>query len=270
MPTWIRDRKKAKCLWEMNLDAGTGGATRTDEVFSGYHSQVRMLIISHRANLRGPEPAFENSLARTRECIGRGWSVETDIRRAPNGRFYISHDPAEWSPANDAVPFCAAWRDAPGPIALNIKEVGDEEALIGFLREQQILDRVFLFDMELLEARPGDTARRFRALDPSVLLGARVSDRQEPLSRALSIEVASVIWVDEFDALWATAADVRTLKNAGKRVYGVAPDLHRKPLDVMRRRWEDFITWGVDGICTDDAEGLEQRLIHGTNTERAA
>jgi hypothetical protein len=136
-------------------------------------------------------------------------------------------------------------------VALNIKELGYEAALITYLREQQVLSQMFLFDMELLEPEPGAAAALLRACDSEVRLAARVSDRREPLERALGIECASVIWLDEFDRQWATARDVRRLRNQGRTIYAVSPDLHGYPLDLARRRWEDFIAWGVHGICTD-------------------
>jgi len=231
-----------------------------------------MLIIAHRANVSGPEPARENSLERTAECIARGWSVETDIRRAPDGRFYVSHDAAPWSAENNAVAFSALWRRSRALVALNIKELGDEVALIDFLREQRLLQHVFLFDMELLESTPGITASRFRALDDHVVLGARVSDRNEPIDRALGIACADIVWLDEFDHLWATAADVRAIQLAGRAVFGVSPELHGATPDVMRARWFDFIEWGVDGICTDAPEELAVLLdqVRGERTGRAA
>lgn len=216
-----------------------------------------MHIIAHRANVDGPDHFQENSLRRTRFCIDRGWSVETDIRRDEVGRFYVSHDPAPWSPDNAAEAFCAEWRRSPIPVALNIKELGYEDALIDFFRAQDVLSHVFLFDMELLEKQPGYTARHFRDLDTHVALGARVSDRQEPITRALTIECAKVIWLDEFDTHWATTSDVQALQNAGRIVYAVSPELHGRSKMHMRERWEQLISWGVNGFCTDFPMELE-------------
>ncbi len=220
----------------------------------------RLLVIAHRANLNGAEPQFENTLERTRECIARGWSVETDIRRDAAGRFYVSHDRAEWSDANDAAAFCALWRHARIPIALNVKELAYEAELIAFLRAQDVLSHVFLFDMELLESTAGETARRFRSLDANVRLGARVSDRNEPIAQALAIHCTEIVWLDEFDSAWAVASDVRLLHAHGRLVYAVSPELHGASSSVMRRRWTQLIAWGVDGICTDAPTQLNRVL----------
>ena len=154
-------------------------------------------------------------------------------------------------------------------IALNIKELGDEAALIAFLESQGVIAQTFLFDMELIEPRAGETARRFRDLHPAVSLAARVSDRGESIARALDIDVASVIWLDEFDGLWCTESDVRALKDAGRTVYAVSPELHGAPPAVTRERWADFINWGVDGICTDYPLALD-RMMKSLEREVAA
>lgn len=110
---------------------------------------------------------------------------------------------------------------------------------------------VFVFDMELLEAEPGTTAAKFRSLDDGLKIAARVSDRGESVERALGISAAEIIWLDEFESLWASEAVVSSLKDKGKQVFAVSPELHGFPLHLVRKRWLDFRNWGVDGICTD-------------------
>jgi len=168
------------------------------------------------------------------------------------------------------VDFCALFRAYPAAtIALNVKELVCEETLIAFLDAQGVLAQTFLFDMELIEPRAGEMARRFHDLHPAVRLAARVSDRGEPLERALGIDVASTIWLDEFDGPWCTERDVRTLKDAGRTVYAVSPDLHGGSFGHTRARWFDFIRWGVDGICTDYPAALD-RYAKAIEREAAA
>jgi len=200
--------------------------------------------------------------------LEHGWGVEIDIRRAANGSFYVSHDPAEPDEANDAEFFCGVIRQYPGiPVALNVKELGYEAELTEFLIEQRVIQQIFLFDMELLEQRPGQSAWLFRQLDPRIRLAARVSDRNESIERALSIKVADTIWVDEFDHLWVSEADIHLLKYAGKTVYAISPEIHGFSLDEMRQRWLEFHEWGVDGICTDYALRLAQLVACGFRKE---
>lgn len=220
-----------------------------------------MLIIAHRGNPSGPQPLEENTEGALVQSLARGWAVETDIRRGKDGRFYISHDAAEVTERNEARAYASSWRRFPtATIALNVKECGQEADLIHFLSQEDVLKQIFLFDMELVEDVPGRMAKIFRRVSPSVRLAARVSDRNEPLDRALAIREAEVIWLDEFDRPWTRSEDVRRLKDAGKLVCAVSPDLHGFSLDVSRRRWEDFLVWGVDGICTDYPIVLEKVL----------
>lgn len=219
------------------------------------------VILAHRGNTDGPSPADENRLPTIRRALARGWGLELDIRRAGDGRFYISHDPL---PAADDMPaeaVCRELRRHPqAVVALNLKALGDEAALVAFLDAQQVVDQVCVFDMELLESIPGTTARAFHALDARLAVAARVSDRSEPVSRALGIAVARIIWLDEFDSPWATGRDVARMKALGRAVYAVSPDLHGHGLRAARRRWLDFLDWGVDAICTDYPDALESLM----------
>jgi glycerophosphoryl diester phosphodiesterase len=211
-----------------------------------------VIVLAHRGNVRGPERGRENSLALIDEALSLGFGLETDVRHASGHGFYVSHDPAV--PGGGALLRAHAelWRRHPqAMVALNVKELGQEAALVAELRAMGVAQQLFLFDMELIEPRAGETARLYRRLDPAVALAARVSDRCEPPERALGIEVAGVAWLDEFDGPWATGDTVRTLKDAGKTVYAVSPELHGRSLDDARTRWRDYARWGVDGICTD-------------------
>jgi glycerophosphoryl diester phosphodiesterase len=228
------------------------------------------IVLAHRANLVGPCDATENRIPAMRAALGLGWSIETDIRRDDRGRFYISHDAQMSADRCRAEHFCALFRAAPrAVIALNIKELGYEDALIAFLQQQRVLAQTVLFDMELIEPRAGETARHFRSLHPTVRLAARVSDRGESIERALGIEAASAIWLDEFDSLWCTERDVRCLKEAGRTIYAVSPDVHGAPAEATRSRWMDFINWNVDGICTDYPAALA-RVLKSIPQEKAA
>jgi len=211
--------------------------------------------------MAGPDPARENGLALVGEALAAGYGLETDVRYEAGKGFYVSHDPAAPTAESLLAAHCALWRRYPeATIALNIKELGQERALLEALNALRVVPQLFLFDMELVEARAGDTARLYRQFDAAVTLAARVSDRGEPLERALEIKVASVIWLDEFEGPWATADTVGRLKSAGKTVYAVSPELHGRPLEAAEARWRDFAAWGVDGICTDWPARLAARI----------
>ena len=151
-----------------------------------------------------------------------------------------------------------------------MKELGYEATLLNYLEGQRVLAQSFLFDMDLIEAEPGATASLLRQLHPTVRLATRVSDRREPLERALESDLTSIVWLDEFDRLWATQQEVRRLKDAGRTVYAVSPELHGFSLAQARSRWMDFVRWGVDGICTDYPDALERAMAEMTSLAGAA
>lgn len=220
-----------------------------------------MIVIAHRAYRNGIDPGRENRVSAIAESFSQGWGVETDIRRSPQGAFYLSHDKSTCTLENDAGELCGQIRNmAPPIVALNIKELGYERELIAFLETQAIAERIFLFDMELLEEKPGSTATTLRALHPTIRLASRCSDRSEPLERALACPQSSLVWADEFDSLWLTEDDVTRSKQAGKPVYAISPEIHNFSIDARNRRWSDFRHWGVDGVCTDYPEDLSSFL----------
>jgi hypothetical protein len=214
-----------------------------------------MIILAHRGNLTGPEPDHENRLDRMTEAMSLGFGLETDIRRRSDGTLYISHDVAlhPLADASDDAPRHAGmWRAWPAQlVALNVKELGWDAALVDFVTVNDLADQVMLFDMELIEPVPGRMARDLHALHPALHLAARVSDRGEPPSRALGIREATSIWLDEFDTLWVTRATIAQLKDAGRMVHAISPELHGFDDQARLRRWDDFASWGVDSICTD-------------------
>lgn len=211
-----------------------------------------MHIFAHRANWKGPDHLRENTLSAVRYCLEQGWGIETDIRRAPDGRFYLSHEPVELTSSNQADAFFELFRRFPAAtIALNIKELGYEADLLKYLDNQGVLKNIFLFDMEMLEQSAGQTAALLRRLNRTVRLAARASDRDEPIERALQVREADIIWLDEFDRFWIDGNAIRRLKSSGKTVYVISPEIHGFSINDMKRRWRELAAWGVDGMCTD-------------------
>lgn len=72
-----------------------------------------MLIISHRGNLDGPDPARENTTEYIAEAASAGFEVEVDVWLL-GGKFRLGHDgPGEevsgdWLLENDGVLWCHA------------------------------------------------------------------------------------------------------------------------------------------------------------------
>jgi glycerophosphoryl diester phosphodiesterase len=212
-----------------------------------------MILLAHRGNLSGSSGPKENSREHVQQAFAQGFGIETDIRRADCGQLYISHDWANDLSGKVAADHAALWRQYPGqPVAVNVKESGYAESLVNFIEQHKLVQQVFLFDFELIEERPGKTARDIRSLHPTVRLAARASDRYgEAIEQALSIECAEIIWLDEFDSLWARNEDIRKIKQAGRRVFAISPEIHGFPQKRAEQRWQEFADWGVDGLCTD-------------------
>jgi glycerophosphoryl diester phosphodiesterase len=213
-----------------------------------------MIIMAHRANLAGPLSAPENSPAACARALAEGFGLETDLRRDASGAFYISHDPLPRSPENSLSAFTGIFKKFPAAeLAINVKELGYEAALIDLMNSGQLGARSFYFDFELLEPKtPGAAQRKIESLAGGgrVRVAARLSDRGEPLSQCLGIP-AEIVWGDEFDSLWLTEKDARQIHAAGRLLYLISPEIHGFDLPTMKRRWQDFKSWGVDGLCTD-------------------
>jgi glycerophosphoryl diester phosphodiesterase len=211
-------------------------------------------ILAHRANLSGPHSVVENSFAACADALTKGFGLETDLRRDAKGEFYISHDAAARTKENSLKAFAELFRQYPSAeLAINVKELGYEAALIELMNSGDLGARSFYFDFELLEPKsPGATQWKIKLLPHShkVRLAARLSDRKEPLSQCLSIP-ADVVWGDEFDTLWLTEKEARAVRAAGRLLYMISPEIHGFDLETMKRRWADFKSWGVDGVCTD-------------------
>ena len=213
-------------------------------------------ILAHRANLDGAKPSQENSLAATRRALELGFGLETDLRRDTQNRFYIAHDPQPWSSANDFAPFAALFREfSDRTIAMNVKELGYEAALIALQASGDLGGKTFYFDFELLEPKtPGRAQKTIRQLlgGDRTALAARLSDRGESLVQCLAIP-ASVVWADEFDSLWLTRREVDAVHAAGRKFYAISPELHGFDEAARMRRWQEFKDWQIDGLCSDYA-----------------
>jgi glycerophosphoryl diester phosphodiesterase len=221
-------------------------------------------ILAHRANLAGPHSAVENSLEACARALEAGFGLETDLRRDAVGRFYISHDPLPRTTVNSLEAYAELFARHPAAeLAINVKELGYEAALVALMNSGKLGARSFYFDFELLELEtPGAAQRKIKALPggDKIALASRLSDRKEPLAQCLSIP-AEITWADEFDSLWLTAKEAEAVRAAGRRLFVISPELHGFDAATMKQRWRDFKAWGVDGVCTDFA--LQAREFFG-------
>jgi glycerophosphoryl diester phosphodiesterase len=221
-------------------------------------------ILVHRANLAGPHSVVENSLDACARALEEGFGLETDLRRDAAGTFYISHDPHPRTAANSLEAYTELFAKHPSAeLAINVKELGYEAALVELMKSGQLGKRAFYFDFELLEpATPGAAQRKIKSLPggTEIRLASRLSDRGETLAQCLSIP-GEIVWADEFDKLWLTAREAEMVRAAGRKLFVISPELHGFDTAARKRRWQDFKDWGVDGVCTDFA--LEARDFFG-------
>jgi hypothetical protein len=213
-------------------------------------------ILAHRANVDGPKPALENSLAATQRALELGFGIETDLRRDSQKRFYIAHDLQPWTDENDFVKFAALFRKfSDQAIAMNVKELGYESDLVALQKSGDLGKKSFYFDFELLEPKtPGRSQQLIQKLcvGGKVSMAARLSDRGESLTQCLAIP-ANVVWADEFDSLWLTRDEVEAVHAVGRKFYAISPELHGFEETARLKRWQQFKDWQIDGLCTDYA-----------------
>ena len=214
------------------------------------------MILAHRGNLRGPDKARENTYETCSEAMKAGFGLEIDLRRDAKGRWYVSHDPASWRKETSLDRFIPLFGGHPDlPIAVNVKELESVRELAGLLVSGAFGRRAFLFDFELLEPKtPGRSQALVRsaASTSTAALAGRISDRNETVEQCLGIP-AEHVWADEFDAEWLRSMHIEQVRNAGRQVWVVSPELHNHGLAEAKARWRSFAEWKVDGVCTDFA-----------------
>ena len=222
---------------------------------------VPVQLLAHRGLLNGPDGARENALVALREAAACGFGSEFDVHAEADGRLVLTHDPAPWAPERDAVTFLSA---PPGEAqhAFNVKDARALMVALDVIVAAGTLDRFFFFDFELADADADEaTALRGEVAARGGAVARRLSDREPVLDALIADGATEHVWLDEVDGPWVDAGVVRTLCEAGKRVWFVSPELHRpQPLEALRRRWAHVVSWGVDGICTDHPLALAADL----------
>jgi hypothetical protein len=215
-------------------------------------------VLAHRGLLDGPDPVRENTLATLRHAAqDHGHGLELDVRGDGAGHLVLTHDPAPWRPETDAVALLA---DPPGDAlhALNVKDPAVVPAILDVLVDAGTLHRFFLFDFELACATPAQAAAlATTCARRGAIVARRLSDRERVLDAIVADAACAHVWLDELDGPWVDGDTVAALTEAGKHVWYVSPDLHRREgLDTLPARWARAWDWGVTGICTDYATAL--------------
>lgn len=222
-------------------------------------------ILSHRACLHGPDPARENTREALSQAIAAGFDVEFDTRfGTDNARLVLSHDPQPWSEDRDALPFLQSVGGRQFH-ALNVKSLDSLPAILSGLDETNTQSHFLLFDFELVADNLGDCRALMRTTAAAGFSVAyRLSEREPYIEEYLSDPSVLNIWLDEFEVPWVTQAHVARLTERAIRTFYVSPDLHGvRDMETLKPRWEQIVSWGVDGICTDYPLALRQFLNKG-------
>lgn len=203
-----------------------------------------MIILSHRGYWK--EVSEKNTFVAFQRSFDLGFGTETDVRDR-GGKLVISHD----IPTGNEMlfdDFLSLLKKRQLPLAINIKADG-LAALVKKTMQQHGLENWFVFDMSV-----PDTRDHLTVGNP---VFARLSEVE--IENAQS-DKAQGIWLDAFDGQWYSESLIVDLRNKGKRVCIVSPDLHKRP---YREFWEKLVSLrGDEGVmlCTDYPEEAKTLL----------
>ena len=199
----------------------------------------RPTLVAHRGD---PRHAPENTLFSLREAVARGArAVEMDLRRRPDGRWVLFHDPLRgrvlpgWVPGlPQALAYC---RRAGVRVYLDVKERSGERSLAQHVRRSGAWGRTVW-----MGGTPA-TLRRMRAVAPDRPLfwvtGYRRRITGRVLATARSIPLTGIAGYKG----WVSRRIVERTHRAGLRIFvwtaRTVPELRR------------FARMGVDGIMSE-------------------
>ncbi|UCC58905.1 MAG: glycerophosphodiester phosphodiesterase [Candidatus Bathyarchaeum sp.] len=220
-----------------------------------------MLRIGHRG-ARAYE--VENTLRSFERAIELGVdAVELDVRRTKDGRVVVIHDDRVDRTTDgsglvseltleeikgfvtengERVPTLGEVLDFVGgrvKVLIELKEVGVEEEVVGFVREKGLVEKVIV--ISFLE----EALRRVRELDEDIVTGLIYVRHKNPIKAALELKAEYLLSLYRF----THSADVRKAHEAGLKVIVWTIN---KPEEVAIYKKK-----GVDGITTDKPDILK-------------
>lgn len=212
-----------------------------------------MEILAHRGLGFGK---LENSLDAIKETLFRRFGLETDVRLGCDDQVVITHDSPENSVLrlNEVLDLLLHSQTTK---AIHLKEDN-----IGLWRQvcKKLRDglSIFLFDVTI------ETARQIKKEFPELKLAFSVGESHflptvYLLDEVLNLPECDIIWWDEWTEFGKVYNEeqMRKIKEAGKKVYAISPELHKNTLPSHQYAtnpefvWRKLIDLGVDGICTD-------------------
>lgn len=147
--------------------------------------------------------------------------------------------------------------------AIHVKAAEQGDTQLGMIADAfgqyDLYDKAIVFDLTL------ESAAKMRALDPKIKIFISVSEYHPENAPSIYLwgelqgkeDLYDGVWWDEWTTPGSeyTAARAAEIRAAGKLNYVISPELHldhKHPhaLAGFYQDWEDFLKWGVDGVCT--------------------
>lgn len=192
-------------------------------------------VIAHRGFWKNEEG--KNKKDSFERAFDNGFGVETDLRDIC-GKIVISHD----MPKGGEITFEEVLQLLDGrnlPLALNIKADGQADEIKRLL-EKYNHTNYFTFDMSIPEMVVQHKA------------GLKIfTGLSDIIKNPIMFEDAEGVWLDSFNSDWFGEKDIIDLKNQGKKVCVVSPDLHKRENKFV---WDKYKNISGIMICTDYPE----------------
>jgi glycerophosphoryl diester phosphodiesterase len=203
-----------------------------------------MIILSHRGYWK--EVAEKNTAIAFDRSFDLGFGTETDVRDC-GGKLVISHDMPN---GNEMLfdDFLDMLKGRPLPLAINIKSDGLADLVKESIEKHRIANW-FVFDMSM-----PDTRHHINIGNP---VYARMSEVE---SENAWWDKVQGIWLDAFEGQWYKHDLITKLRQKGKRVCIVSPDLHKRPYHEF---WQTLVPLRKDDgimLCTDHPEKAKTLL----------
>lgn len=203
-----------------------------------------MLIIHHRIN---------NLKSLGELPINHG--IEVDVRYHEND-LILQHDPFDHHIQNKTklIDLLDKWKSF-GPLILNLKSEGIEEACIKAMGKYKVKNWFFLeMSMPYLVNYSDKAFRKEIKGFSSENLAVRFSDR-EPIEYALSFkDKAKWVWVDYFSNFPLNKKTILLLKKANFKICLVSPELQKDSIFSTNQIAKMCLDLNIDAVCTKDPD----------------
>jgi glycerophosphoryl diester phosphodiesterase len=237
-----------------------------------------MIIFSHRGIGFG---RIENSLDAFKEALVKGFSLEVDVQLSLDGKLFVLHDSSlfrTYGVDKLLVDVCSdelekigvikfeevlilflANRVLGSKIAVHIKDETQDnvvEKVCELLINMNCIDSCFIFDITKEKAV---SIKQKYDVQVGISLGEkRYSSTVYVYDDLKEFKDYDIVWLDEWHSGLYNFDFIDKVKNIGKKVYVISPELHvvhKHPmgnsLESVKRVWDVLLDVGVDGVCTD-------------------